>query len=198
MSGSPIDSDSGSASAPGPSFSASGKPLSIAVLPEEVGSKQANTAKSDESSGVDPGEDLDQIKRRREKQRADRELQDANHDGDLHGIRKAHARYLLGITVTWLLLVWLVIMLNGFGQWFLLFLAPNELHGEHYLQFKLSDTVMVAFITSTTATVLGLYGIAAYWLYGKKQGAEDGKDKKPKDKKAVDKEKVGESESEED
>jgi hypothetical protein len=181
----PTDPDPLPAPVPGPSFSASGKPLSIAVLPEELGAKQANTAKSDENAGFDPRESLDQIKRRRERQRADRELQDANHDGDLHGIRKAHARYLLGITVTWLLLVWFVILLNGFGQWFLVWCVPDGLKGEHYLPFKLSDTVMVAFITSTTATVLGLYGIAAYWLYGKKPGADDRHDKKPKDKKAT-------------
>jgi hypothetical protein len=168
-----------------PSFSATGNPLSLAVLPEEVSPDQGADEKSDEGSDVDPSEDLDQIKRRREKQRADRELQDAHHDGDLHGIRKAHARYLLGITVAWLLLVWFVTMLQGFGQWFLTIFAPDGSKGEHYLSFKLSDTVMVAFITSTTATVLGLYGIAAYWLYGKRPGAEDPKDKKPDEKKTA-------------
>jgi len=175
--------------AAGPSFAASGAPLSLAVLAEEVSPNQASEAKTDENAGVDPRDDLNEIRRRRERQRADRELQDANHDGDLHGIRKAHARYLLGITVTWLLLVWFVIMLNGFGQWFLTFFSPDSSKGEYYLPFKLSDTVMVAFMTSTTATVLGLYGIAAYWLYGKKANAEDGKEKTAKDKKAADKEK---------
>lgn len=61
--------------------------------------------------------------------------------------------------------------------------APDAAQGEHYLRFKLSDTVMVAFITSTTATVLGLYGIAAYWLYGKRPTAGDGSKEAAKNQK---------------
>lgn len=32
--------------------------------------------------------------------------------------------------------------------------------------FHLSDTIIISIITSTTATVIGLFGIAAYWLFG--------------------------------
>ena len=42
-------------------------------------------------------------------------------------------------------------------------------------EFKLSDTAYIALITTTTATILGLYTIAAIWLYKGKQ--EDKKQK---------------------
>lgn len=110
------NSDAEAAGKPGVSFSATSKPISIKVEPEQAGSNPG----SDEQRGPDPGENLEAIRRRRERQIADRELQDTHHDGDLHGIRKAHAKFLLCITVGWLLLIWFILMLNGFGQWFLL------------------------------------------------------------------------------
>ena len=53
----------------------------------------------------------------------------------------------------------------------------------HYIDFKLNDSVLIAFITSTTATILGLYGIAAYWLFGKKKSKKHDKKKTAKRKK---------------
>jgi hypothetical protein len=92
----------------------------------------------------------------------------------LHELRKASTGKLFILTVIWLSIIWLVVFLQGFGQWFLPFPAPAA--DEKYLKFHLSDSVVVAFITSTTATVLGLYGIAAYWLYGKKKSEEEAKE----------------------
>lgn len=86
----------------------------------------------------------------------------------LHKLRKRHSSRLFRLTVAWIALVWLVVLLQGFGQWF----TPIW-PGLEYVKFHLSDTVAVAFITSTTATVLGLYGIAAYWLFGKPKKADD-------------------------
>jgi hypothetical protein len=87
---------------------------------------------------------------------------------DLHELRKRHSGSLFKLTVAWVMVVWLVVLLQGFEQWF-----TPILSGFNYIKFKLSDTVAVAFITSTTASVLGLYGIAAYWLFGKpKDGAK--------------------------
>ncbi|MGG3796526.1 hypothetical protein ABEU86_20005 [Pseudomonas paraversuta] len=84
----------------------------------------------------------------------------------LHVLRTTSTRKLFILTVVWLSVIWLVLFLQGFGQWFLPYPYPGS--DQEYLKFHLSDSVMIAFITSTTATVLGLYGIAAYWLYGKK------------------------------
>ncbi|KDD42468.1 hypothetical protein L529_0530 [Bordetella bronchiseptica MBORD901] len=53
-------------------------------------------------------------------------------------------------------MVWIVVVLQGFRG------IPQQWGSI----FALSDAVIIAFITSTTASVLGLYGIAAYWLFG--------------------------------
>lgn len=106
----------------------------------------------------------------------DKSLEEQN--AELHELRKSHAWLLFGLTVLWIVFVWIVILLQGFGQWF-----TPLVQGFKYFKFKLSDTVLIAFMTTTTATVLGLYGIAAYWLYGKPKGkdekAEPEKEKKP-------------------
>lgn len=86
---------------------------------------------------------------------------------DLHKLRKRHSSRLFGLTVAWVMVVWLVVLLQGFEQWF-----TPLFSGYEHLKFKLSNTVAVAFITSTTASVLGLYGIAAYWLFGKPKSDE--------------------------
>lgn len=83
------------------------------------------------------------------------------HNHEIHGIRKAHAWLLFGLTVVWVVVLWGILMLQGFGRWYTPVLPWFEA-----IPFHLSDTVLIAFMTTTTATVLGLYGIAAYWLYG--------------------------------
>jgi hypothetical protein len=103
------------------------------------------------------------------------QAQKRKHDNDIHGMRMSHTRLLLGLALVWIFVILAVVLLQGFGQWF-----TPLFEGYKYLSFKLSDTVVIAFITSTTATVLGLYGIAAYWLYGKPKQQEKAvaKDKK--------------------
>jgi H+/Cl- antiporter ClcA len=103
------------------------------------------------------------------------QAQKRNQDKDIHGMRMSHSRLLLGLALIWIFVILGVVLLQGFGQWF----TPLS-DGYVHIPFKLSDTVVIAFITSTTATVLGLYGIAAYWLYGKPKQEEkpSSKDKK--------------------
>ncbi|MGY2374839.1 hypothetical protein ACW9IB_10055 [Pseudomonas sp. SDO524_S393] len=100
------------------------------------------------------------------------------HDNDIHGLRKWHAWLLFGLTVGWIVFLWVALLLDGFGQWF--FPIPESYR---YIKFNVSDAVMIAFMTSTTTTVLGLYGIAAYWLYGRAKSGDAKtplkKDKKP-------------------
>lgn len=79
-----------------------------------------------------------------------------------HEIRKKHLGRLFFLTLSWVVVIWLVVILQGFGK------VP-KLSAIHDLAFKLSDAVLIAFMTTTTTTVLGLYGIAAYWLYGGKK-----------------------------
>jgi len=86
--------------------------------------------------------------------------QSRRHGEEIHELRKQHASRLFGLTVCWIVVLWGVLMLQGFGKW------PLAFCNYVGMAFSLSNTVLVAFMTTTTATVLGLYGIAAYWLYG--------------------------------
>lgn len=58
----------------------------------------------------------------------------------------------------WLLVVFALLLLAGFGsqRW-----------------FHLSDTVLVAFLTTTTVNVLGIFIIVANWLFPKKANSDE-------------------------
>jgi hypothetical protein len=88
--------------------------------------------------------------------------QKRRHKNDIHGLRVVHAWLLFSLTAIWVFFVWIVILFQGFGRWY----GPT-FWGFYALPFHLSDAVVIAFLTTTTTTVLGLYGIAAYWLYTK-------------------------------
>lgn len=150
-------------------------PLEIEVLPEDP----RPTPSSAPAQPEDPSRSLDDFKFQRLQTEIDDLSQQLCERRDLHSIRTKHAWLLFGLTIGWVGVIWLVVLLQGFGQWFLPFPAPSP--DEKYLPFTLSNTVIVAFMTSTTATVLGLYGIAAYWLYGKKPPVKS--DKSEPDKK---------------
>ena len=68
---------------------------------------------------------------------------------DLHKVRKRFTNRLF-----WLIVFWLLAVVG--------FIA---LAGLHVRGFTLSDAVIVAFITSTTVSVLGLFLIPAKWLF---------------------------------
>jgi len=140
-------------------------PLELEVTPEAP-------MEGGEDSTPPQGEDtfgrpLDEIQLRTLTAKVDDLEQQLKERKQLHKLRKRHSSRLFGLTVAWVGLVWLVVLLQGFGQWFTPILSRFD-----YIKFHLSDTVAVAFITSTTATVLGLYGIAAYWLFGKPKKEE--------------------------
>lgn len=137
-------------------------PLDIEVIPEDFRPSSRTSSILPE----DPAASLDDYKFKRLQTEIDDLSQQLSERRDLHSIRTKHAWLLFGLTVGWVGVIWLVVLLQGFGQWFFPWPAPDA--DEKYLSFSLSNTVIVAFMTSTTATVLGLYGIAAYWLYGKK------------------------------
>lgn len=71
---------------------------------------------------------------------------------NLHTIRKVYLGLLFSLTVVWLLIVVVCVLMAGF----------------HFSGFTLSDSVLIAFITSTTLSVLGLFHFAAKWLYPSK------------------------------
>lgn len=87
---------------------------------------------------------------KREKEQRLHENQEA------HDLRIKHLGRLYWLSVGWILGLFIIIALQGFAC----------------KGFHLSDTVMVAFMTTTTTTVLGLYGIGAFWLYKKVKNLE--------------------------
>lgn len=113
-----------------------------------------------------------------EKKREDQKIRHAEEE---HDLRKKHLRFLSKITIYWLGLITVVSYLQGFKG-----LGLISIHLKHeYLEkipfyitapeFELTNPAFIALITTTTATILGLYTIAAIWLYKGKQ--EDKKQK---------------------
>ena len=71
--------------------------------------------------------------------------------------RKRYAERLFKLVVSWLIAIWLTVIFAGvkFPSWL-------------RWSFELSDSILIALITSTTASVLGLFAIVANYLYPKK------------------------------
>jgi hypothetical protein len=70
-------------------------------------------------------------------------------------VNKAQLRILKALF--WLIVLWLVSVM-----------ALTAVAGFHLWGFVLSDKVMITYITSTTVSVLGLFHIAARWLFYRK------------------------------
>lgn len=101
----------------------------------------------------DPARQLQDIKNEFQKDKCDEKIkssrQTRQHESDIHSARLNSLRNLFLFAVGWAVLLVIIVILQGF----------------RCLGFNLSDTVLIAFMTTTTTTVLGLYGIGAYWLY---------------------------------
>lgn len=68
---------------------------------------------------------------------------------DVHALRKEYVPKLFKLILGWLLSVLVFVGLAAVGL------------------FHLSDGVLIAFITSTTVSVIGIFLIAAHWLFPK-------------------------------
>lgn len=148
-------------------------PLDFEFSPEE---ELLRNGSPDQLEGDDTfGQPLDVIRHRTLMAKVEELEHQLKERKQLHKLRKKHSSRLFGLTVAWIAVVWLVVLLQGFGQWF-----TPLFSGFAHIKFHLTDTVAVAFITSTTATVLGLYGIAAYWLFGKPKKDEPEPEKSEK------------------
>lgn len=73
-----------------------------------------------------------------------------NLEDQLLRLRTRYLRYLFFVIIGWLLLVALVLGLTGYKK---------------HTGFELSDSVLIAFITTTTASVIGLFLGVIRWLY---------------------------------
>lgn len=107
----------------------------------------------------------------------DKRYQDQSfrHTEEEHALRKKHLAFLSKITIYWLGLITVVSYLQGFkGSGFItIHLKPEYLASLPFYitapKFELTNPAFIALITTTTATILGLYTIAAIWLYKGKQ-----------------------------
>lgn len=119
------------------------------------------------STGLSPSDHLTDIRQQYEIRALSEGMRaleaQVSRDADLHILRKRYSMALFGLVVVWVVTVWVFLLLQGIGKtpWY-----PNW-------AFKISDTVLIAYITSTTASILGLFGIAAYWLFGKPKVPEE-------------------------
>ncbi|HDR1931833.1 Uncharacterised protein [Pasteurella multocida] len=108
---------------------------------------------------IDGSEDLEKIEKAYK-------LIEKHNDNELHDIRKNHLNRLFTLTCVWSGLVIYILISLGLGR--LLWFSATPSHHTDIAPFKLEPSVIIAFITSTTATIIGLYTIAAYWLFKKK------------------------------
>jgi len=131
----------------------------------------------DFATGLSPADNLTDVRQEYEIKRLDRKLRQLDskltQEVDRHTLRKRYSVALFCLVVAWVCTVWVFIALQGLGA------VPRFSHWK----FSLSNTVLVAYITSTTASILGLFGIAAYWLFG--QPKEDKRISKPESKSKV-------------
>jgi hypothetical protein len=68
---------------------------------------------------------------------------------DTHALRLAYTGRIFWLVVAWLACVVICIVFSGF----------------RYHEFRLSDAVLIAFISSTTVNVVGLFVLVAKWMY---------------------------------
>jgi uncharacterized membrane protein YhaH (DUF805 family) len=68
--------------------------------------------------------------------------------------RKKYAGRIFWVCAAWVTAIFLLLVLNGFGT---------------AISFKLSDSVLLAAIGSTTANILGIFYIVARYLFPKRK-----------------------------
>lgn len=82
-------------------------------------------------------------------------------DDDIHELRKEYVPKLFWMIIGWLFAVALFVFLTAYS-------ADNINNPDcriNCARFNLSDNVLIAFITTTTATVIGLFVVVAKWLF---------------------------------
>lgn len=112
-----------------------------------------------ESEGVPIGGDLHDYRQQHQINTLQSAQAELSERVDLHTLRKIYSGRLFILVVFWVATVWGALLLQGF----------SGLPWWPFYVFQLSDAVLIAYITSTTASVLGLFGIAAYWMFGGKK-----------------------------
>lgn len=155
----------------------------VAALAERAGSESSTGGYEEEKSFLDTLRVLIATQK---------DAFDHEKDVDVHGLRKSNLRALFWLTCVWLFAVVCFVAMSAVspsvserekileirekyeGKLAGSLISTNVTHRQPVIRycpltFKLSDTVLVAFITSTTVSVIGLFIIAAQWLYASKK-----------------------------
>lgn len=107
----------------------------------------------------------------------DRFENENEHWKTIYELRKEYIPKLYFMIVYWLIVVAAFVFLTGYS-------AENINNPDCQInctRFKLSDNVLIAFITTTTATVIGVFIIVAKWLFPaplKEESSEKKEEKK--------------------
>jgi hypothetical protein len=84
--------------------------------------------------------------------------QELNELKDNHQLRLTYTARIFWLVVAWLACVVASIIMSGLAAW----------------GFHLSDGVLIAFITSTTVNVVGLFVLVAKWMFPSGKGSSSG------------------------
>jgi hypothetical protein len=124
-------------------FDEAGEQIAADALDQAIG----EAAEEDKAEGASPDWDLMELEAKSVEVEGLRVK--LKRSENLHVVRKWYVGLLFGLTVLWLVVV---IVFVGFA-------------GFQFRGFTLSDKVIIAFITSTTVSVIGLFHFAAKWLF---------------------------------
>ncbi len=96
-------------------------------------------------------------------------------------LRQKYAKNIYRLTYIWLIFIGIIVLLTGIGD--LQFEIKKFDLVFNLVEFKLSDNVLIAFITTTTINVIGIIYIVARWLFpnGIEVFKEDKEDKEDKE-----------------
>lgn len=108
-----------------------------------------------------PQDQLTSLLVQREEEALKQTKQQTQHTEEIHDTRKTYTQKLYRINLWWIIVVAAYVFFTGVR--FPHFNDPNC--QEICFAFTLSENILIAFITSTTATVIGIFIIVANWLY---------------------------------
>jgi uncharacterized membrane protein len=111
-----------------------------------------------------------------------RAIQDLGHNSSIHRMRKYGLLALFSLVVVWLTGICVFVLLSSFSLQVLVDANVPYFRNAVFTTpiLVMSDNVLIALITSTTLNVLGMFAVAAKWLYSTpKQDSAKPKKKKP-------------------
>ena len=135
------------------------------ILPVDTNDLEEQFFSSETKQRVD--EDVEEEEKKRAKLHTERLRQENKERDDLHSLRTENLPKLRKLVSWWLSVVVIFTFLVGLKISLPTYFSFNSESCETCFKigFNLSDGVLIAFITSTTASVIGLFLIAAKWLY---------------------------------